>query len=90
MCYIDTNAELSKGDVLVMPNSSERYTVEGTAELNGVYNVNTGYTTFRYVDILSEKNGYYFVTSGSTYGLQVYDQIVLNASLVKENQVIFK
>lgn len=90
ICYIDTNSKLSKGDVLVMPKSSERYTVEGTSKLKGVYNVNTGYTTFRYVEILSEKNGYYIVQSGSKYGLQVYDQIVLNSSLVKENQVIFK
>lgn len=90
ICYIDTNSELSKGDVLVMPDSSERYTVEGMSKLNGVYNVNTGYTVFRYVEILSEKNGYYIVQSGSTYGLQVYDQIVLNSSMVKENQVIFK
>lgn len=90
LCYIDTNSKLAKGDVLVMPDSNERYTVEGMAKLNGVYNVNTGYTTFRYVEILSEKNGYYIVQSGSNYGLQVYDQIVLNSSLVKENQVIFK
>lgn len=90
ICYVDTNSKLTKGDVLVMPDSSERYTVEGMAKLNGVYNVNTGYTVFRYVEILSKKNGYYIVQSGSVYGLQVYDQIVLNASMVKENQVIFK
>lgn len=90
ICYIDTNSKLSKGDVLVMPDSSERFTVEGMSKLKGVYNVNTGYTVFRYVEILSEKNGYYIVQSGSAYGLQVYDQIVLNSSMVKENQVIFK
>lgn len=90
MYYIPMDSKLKEGDVIVMPETNERYTIGPTAKLDGVYNVNTGYTTFRYVDILSERNGYYIVTSGSVYGLQVYDQIVLNASLVKEGQVIFK
>lgn len=90
ICYIDSTTELTKGDVVVKPDSGDKYQIDNTASLKGVYNVNTGYTTFRYVEILSDKNGYYIVESGSKYGLQVYDQIVLNASLVKENQVIFK
>lgn len=90
VCYIDSNTDITKGDVIVKPDSNEKYSIDVKAKLSGVYNVNTGYTTFRYVDILSEKNGYYIVNSGSQYGLQVYDQIVLNSSLVKENQVIFK
>lgn len=90
ICYVETSDKLQKGDVIAKPNSTDRYQIDKTEKLAGVYNVNTGYTTFRYVKILSEKNGYYIVESGSKYGLQVYDQIVLNASLVKENQVIFK
>lgn len=89
MCYLDDSI-LNKGSVIIQPNSTNKYRVESTAELLGVYNVNTGLTTFRHIEILSEKNGYYIVESGTKYGLQVYDQIVLNASLVKENQVIFK
>lgn len=89
ICYTD-DAVLKKGSVIIQPNATNKYRIESTAELFGVYNVNTGLTTFRHVEILSEKNGYYIVESGTKYGLQVYDQIVLNASLVKENQVIFK
>ena len=59
------------------------------SKVKGVYNVNTGLTAFRNVEILSEKNGYYIVESGSKYGLLVYDQIVLNAKMVKDKQVIF-
>lgn len=89
ICYIDDSV-LKKDNVIVQPNSTNKYKIESTSELYGVYNVNTGYTTFRHIEILSEKNGYYIVESGTTYGLQVYDQIVLDASTVKENQVIFK
>ena len=90
LCYIDSSSKITKGDVLVKADSNDKYQVDGKSKLSGVYNVNTGYTTFRYIEILSEKNGYYIVQSGSQYGLQVYDQIVLDSSLVKENQVIFK
>lgn len=89
ICYLDDSV-IKKDNVIIQPASTNKYKIESTAELYGVYNVNTGLTTFRHVEILSEKNGYYIVESGTKYGLQVYDQIVLNASLVKENQVIFK
>lgn len=90
LCYVPVDDKLNSGDVLVKSDTNERFTVGGMAPLQGVYNVNTGYTNFRYVDILSERNGYYIVLSGTKYGLQVYDQIVLDSSLVKEKQVIFR
>lgn len=89
LCYVD-DSDMKAGTILLQPDSTNKYKVQSMAKLTGVYNVNTGYTVFRHVEILSEKNGYYIVESGTKYGLQVYDQIVLNASLVKESQVIFK
>lgn len=89
ICYIDMNT-IERGSVLIKPNSEEKYKIESTAKLTGVYNVNNGMTSFRHVNIINEKNGYYIVESGTTYGLQVYDQIILNSSLVSEKQVIFR
>lgn len=87
--YVECDT-INDSDTLAKSDSQTTYTYgQDKVTLSGVYNVNTGYTTFRYVDILSEKNGYYIVKSGSKYGLQVYDQIVLNAHLVKENTVIY-
>ncbi len=88
-CYIESD-KISSGTILIQPDTKARYKIDGTTKLQGVYNVNTGLASFRYVKILSEKNGYYIVESGTKYGLQVYDQIVLNAALVKENQIIFR
>ena len=90
LCYVEPDKELEDGAVIIEPHSTNKYQIAATIRLSGVYNVNTGLATFKYIKILSEKNGYYMVESGNKYGLQVYDQIVLNASLVKENQVIFK
>lgn len=89
VCYVDTSA-IEKGCVLVKPNSTEKYKVESVTKLDGVYNVNNGMASFRYINILTEKGGYYIVESGTTYGLQVYDQIILNASLVDDKQIIFR
>lgn len=89
LCYIDTS-DIEKGCVLNKPDSTEKYKIESTAKLKGVYNVNIGMTDFRHINIMSEKNGYYIVESGTTYGVQVYDQIILNAALVKDKQIIFR
>jgi hypothetical protein len=88
MCYID-KSQLSANDVLVKADSQSKYVVGALGTLKGVYNVNTGYTTFRYIEILSEKNGYYIIKKDTVHGLTQYDHIVLNASMVEDNSVIF-
>lgn len=88
VCYIDKKI-LSENDVLIKTDSQSKYVVVACGTLKGVYNVNTGYTTFRYIEILSEKKGYYIIKSGSTRGISLYDYIVLNASLVDDKSVIF-
>ena len=95
-CYIN-KSKIQEGTILVQPIKPEeqvetpsKYQIGPVAKVEGVYNVNNGLTTFRTIKILSEKSGYYIVESGTTYGLQVYDQIILNSKLVKENQIIFK
>lgn len=88
VCYIDDSA-IKENTIVCQPSASNKYQVGSMSKVKGVYNVNTGLTAFRNVEILSEKNGYYIVESGSKYGLLVYDQIVLNAKMVKDKQVIF-
>ena len=87
-CYVD-KTELGLNDVLVKLDSQSKYVVGAMNKLEGVYNVNTGYTTFRYIEILSEKNDYYIIKKGTSHGLSLYDQIILNASLVQDSTVVF-
>ncbi len=88
MCYIE-KSQLSANDVLVKTDSQSKYVVGAVGSLKGVYNVNTGFTIFRYIEILSEKNGYYIIKKDTVRGLTQYDHIVLNASIVEDNSVIF-
>ncbi|MBQ7679841.1 MAG: hypothetical protein IJT34_08325, partial [Butyrivibrio sp.] len=80
-CYVDMTA-LRGGDILIQPDSNSRYTVSRQASLIGVYNINKGYADFRQIKILYQNDEYAIVRPNTTYGLSVYDFIVLDAATV--------
>lgn len=85
---IGEDEELKAGDYVVKPNSSDRYQIGPTASLEGVYNINKGYTIFKQIEILSQNDEYYTVKEGTSYGLSVYDHIVLDASVIEKEGVL--
>ena len=97
MVYIDPNqgsftsneSYIKAGDRIIMPNSYVLFQVGNTAELEGVYCINQGYTQFRKIKSLYANEEYTIVEEGTTFGLTIYDRIVLNAEAVKEDQVIY-
>ena len=97
MVYIDPNqgsfasneTYVKAGDRIIIPNSNDLYQVGNTAELEGVYCINQGYTQFKKIKVLYANEEYTIVEEGTTFGLTIYDRIVLNAEAVKEDQVIY-
>lgn len=89
--YIDKSdsSQLSEGDFVVMADSSNEYRISAFANLSGAYNINNGYCVFRHINILTETGEYYLVDTNTAYGLKVYDHIVMDGSMVTENQVVF-
>lgn len=87
--YLDT-ATLRTGDHIIMPDSTEIYTVSKKATLIGVYNMNNGYADFRQIEILYQNEEYAIVKSNTRYGLNVYDLIVLDASAVDPDQFTYE
>lgn len=85
---MDSASELTAGDYIVKENSQDRYQIGMTATVQGVYNINRGYTAFRKIEILSSNDEYYTVKIGSDYGLSVYDHIVLDAAAVTGNGMV--
>ncbi len=79
--YVDTSM-LRNGDVLIKPDSTDRFAVGKQDVLVGVYNINKGYADFRQIKILYQNDEYSIVKSNTTYGLSVYDYIVLDSSVV--------
>lgn len=85
--YLD-NASLQIGEYIVMPESSEKYALSKRGSLIGVYNINKGYADFKQINILYNNDEYSIVQSNTTYGLNVYDYIVLDATTVSEDELI--
>lgn len=81
-CYYLDDSVLRAGEIIDLPNSSEQFTLGEQSELIGVYYINKGYPDFRQVNILYQNEEYAIVTSGSLYGLQEYDYIVLHADSI--------
>ena len=71
-------------------NDKGLYQINSKRPLKGAYNVNKGYTVFKKVEILESANGYSIVKKNSSYGLQVYDHIVLDAAGVHDGQLLYR
>ena len=88
-CYIDPN-DFSSEDVLVNPENNNTIALSqlDKTEIDGVYCVNQGIADFRYIDTLYQDNEYTIVRSEVEYSIAWYDRIILNQTMVKENQII--
>ncbi len=87
--YLD-DMVLHSQNIILMPESTAKYTVSKTGTLIGVYNINKGYADFKQITILYQNDEYAIVKSNTAYGLNVYDHIVLDASLVNDNDFIYE
>ena len=86
--YYVSSADFSKGDIIIREGStSDRYIIGDTADLDGVYSVNKGYSVFRRVVILDKNEAYCLVSKGTSYGIAQFDNIALDASKVRESQI---
>lgn len=88
LIYVSTD-DFSSGNVIIKPESQDRFTIGKTEKLVGVYNINKGYSVFAPVNIIYQNQDYCIVESDTEYGLAKYDHIVLDASTVKENKAIY-
>jgi len=87
--YID-DMSLRMGDILVCNESNSTFTLSNNKDsLIGVYNINKGYADFKQIIKLYENDEYSIIKPNTTYGLNVYDYIVLDASTVKDDELIY-
>lgn len=88
--YISIDDSLSKlkyGDVLIN-RYNDTYSLSEVTKLNGVYNMNKGYATFKNIEIIDKTNEYAIVKKQTINGISLYDHICLNASDIKEGDLI--
>lgn len=87
-CYVSKH-DIASGDVLCIPDKQERYQVNQVGTLQGVYQINSGYTAFKRVEILAEASEYYIVSDKTSNGLVVYDHILLEKNNFNEHDIIY-
>ena len=71
-------------------DSTMTYPVGPVKSLQGVYNINRGYCIVRQIVPIEQNTDYLVVAENTDYGISVYDHIVLNASLVKDGQLVYQ
>lgn len=86
--YIDALL-FQEGDWIRNAVNQERYQLNDTKLLEGVYNVNKGYCVFRRIEKEYENQEYCIIRSDTAFGLSVYDHIVVDASLINEKDIIY-
>lgn len=80
--------KIVKGTKIYNSNNGEYFTVASNAKLEGVYNINKGYSVFKLVDTLYSNDEYTIIKKGTRYGISMYDHIALDASLVDEGELV--
>lgn len=86
--YVSTD-QFESGQYILKADSADKYAIGKKASLTGVYNINKGFADFKEITKLYENDEYCIVQANSTYGLAVYDHIVLDADAVKDDQIIY-
>lgn len=87
-CYVHTDS-LSSGYVLLRTGSQDTYTVGEKKPLTGVFCVNTGYTVFRRIEVVEQGKEYCVAKKGISYGISLYDRILLDAEGKTEGEMIY-
>ena len=87
--YLVDSSQFKEGEYVLLKDSTKRYQISETETLQGVYNINKGYAVFREITVLDENEEYCIVEEGSSYGLAQYDHIALDASDVKDEDIVY-
>ena len=82
--YYVSQDNLSVGDTIQMPDSSEQYSLKDTAKRN----MDKGYAIFKQIEVISDNEEYSVVQSGTKFGISLYDHIALNGSEVQEGDFL--
>lgn len=82
-----TNLELN--DIIVQKDTNDEYVVSTTEILHGVYNLNKGYSTLTFVEIINQSDEYYIISELPNYSVLNYDYIALYADKVNDGELIY-
>ena len=87
--YYVEQSDFKEGEILVAPDSDDKFMIGKTGTLEGVYCVNKGYAIFRKISIIDQNEEYCIVHENTSYGVSQFDYIVKNGNSIKEAEIIY-
>ena len=89
-CYVDP-ADIDDNSVLAANESDITFNTStaGTYKLKGVFCVTQGSAVFKQIDVIVDGDDYSIIDPNTAYGISAYDRIALDATSVKEKQIIY-
>lgn len=90
-CYLINTDVFKEGDYVQMVDTTKKYQIQSSnvETIQGVYNINKGYAVFREVTVIDENEEFCIVESNNIYGLDAHDHIVLDASTVNADDIVY-
>ncbi|PKM95935.1 MAG: hypothetical protein CVU84_03795 [Firmicutes bacterium HGW-Firmicutes-1] len=89
--YIPKSDKLKVGDEIVYvleDGKNVEYKITEMLPIEGVYVINKGYAAFKFIEVISYTQDYKIVKDTTGFGVNQYDRIATDASILKENQII--
>ena len=89
--YLVAENLFKRGDVVLRPGTDKKHQIvdDDMAHIQGVYNINKGYAVFREVKVIDQNEEYCIVEPYNPYGLSAHDYIVLDASTVTDDDIVY-
>ena len=90
-CYLVAQELFHLGDYVQLTNTAKKHQIveSDMVTIQGVYNINKGYAVFREVTLIDANEEFCIVQPYSAYGLAAHDFIVMDASTVKDDSIIY-
>lgn len=87
--YIPISEESVQLNDIIVNSNNEEYRITETKDLNGVYVINKGYTTFRLINEIYAEDRYIIVDSTTPYGIRIYDRVISDSSTIVEDVILY-
>ncbi|WP_132280066.1 HlyD family efflux transporter periplasmic adaptor subunit [Natranaerovirga hydrolytica] len=86
--YYIRDSVVHENDLIRKPNDTETYRISTSVQLEGVYDSVRGYANFKLIEKVYSNDMYSVVKRDTSYGIRLYDHIIIDGSQVEENQII--
>ncbi len=73
----------------IIHNAGQQFTINEKVKHLGVFCLNKGYAVFKPIEILDSDEEYNIISDKTSYGLSLYDHIILDAKNINEEDIIY-